>query len=88
MRAPPALDAARTACQRKGWPLRLAPWRTRQQAQKRENLFHPQGLDPRPGESGYRDNGVVDTNVCTDKRMAWSSPARQVPEAPACIFTL
>jgi hypothetical protein len=26
-------------------------------------------------------------NVCTDKRIAWSSPVRQEPEAPACVFT-
>ena len=61
VRAPPGLDASHTACKRQGWSLRLAPWRVRGQAQERENLFHRQGFDHRPGKAGYRDDGGVDT---------------------------
>jgi hypothetical protein len=62
MRAPPRLDTGRAAGTRKGWPLCLAPWRVRQQAQEREDRFHPQGLDPRPGESRHWNGARVNTD--------------------------
>jgi len=39
----------------------LAPWGVWQQAQERADLCHPQGLDSRTSESGYRDDGGVHT---------------------------
>src|SRR5262249_51289045 len=40
--------------------LRLASRRRRPQAQQQAEFLHLQGLDPRPGEAGHRDDGRMD----------------------------
>jgi hypothetical protein len=59
--ASPGLDTGHAAYTRQGLLLRLALWGVWQQAQERADLCHPQGLDFRTSESGYWDDGGMDT---------------------------